>query len=342
MVRGGANSQYEDKGDNADQCGQERWQLEPGFSERGNINFGGQLVVKPAIVLLPTNREHISQKPRMSSFTIAVSSCALFKPEDGDTGVYRDKGAAFPFVQALQMVNQHLEDQSQAPENRFKIVLITTNGQDMAWLNKSEYNLNIAQICKVTKEKTVLDHLKDIKPILYLSTNQQNVREAINAGYGAATMFQGKYLEQSNEMLRVAFDGDGVLFSDESERVFKEQGLEGFIQNERTLEDTLLELGPLKDFAGALVNFQLLQQNCPIRTYLITSRGTNSPGIRALKTLQKNLEINEAVFLSGAPKEPVLMAINPHIFFDDKMEHVQEARNNMVIAAHVPFGVRNE
>ncbi|XP_051945345.1 cytosolic 5'-nucleotidase 1A-like [Xyrauchen texanus] len=282
----------------------------------------------------------------MSSFTIAVSSCALFKPKNGDTEGYRDKGVAYPFVQALKKVNQRLEDRSQAPENRFKIVLITTNCQDVAWLKESKYicaDFNTAQICEVTKEKTVLDHLKDIKPILFLSTNQEHVKEAINAGYGAATMFQGDYLVPSKEMLRVAFDGDGVLFSDESERVFKEQGLEGFIQNEHNLEDTLLGLGPLSDFVQALVHLQLLQQDCPIRTYLITSRDTNSPGIRALKTLQnKKLEINEAVFLCGSPKGPVLKAIKPHIFFDDQMLHVKGALENGVIGAHVPFGVRNE
>lgn len=102
--------------------------------------------------------------------------------------------------------------------------------------------------------------------------------------------------------------------------------------------------GPLSKFFRALVRLQQkFNKNCPIRTYLVTSRGTSSPGLRALKTLQKdNLEIDEAFFLCGAHKGPVLKAINPHIFFDDQIPHIDEALHNGVIGAHVPYGVRNE
>ncbi len=105
--------------------------------------------------------------------------------------------------------------------------------------------------------------------------------------------------------------------------------------------------GPLSDFFKALVHIDKMfsdrNQTSPIRTYLVTSRGTASPGLRALLTLQeKKLEINEAFFLSGAHKGPVLKAINPHIFFDDQMSHVDGALQYRVIGAHVPYGVRNE
>lgn len=103
--------------------------------------------------------------------------------------------------------------------------------------------------------------------------------------------------------------------------------------------------GPLSEFFQALVHLQKKfgQQNCPIRTYLVTSRATSSPGLRALKTLQtEELEINEAFFLSGAPKGPVLKAIKPHIFFDDQIQHINGDLQNVVIGAHVPYGVRNE
>lgn len=79
---------------------------------------------------------------------------------------------------------------------------------------------------------------------------------------------------------------------------------------------------------------------------MLTSRGTSSPGIRALKTLRENnLEINEAFFLSSAQKGPVLKALNPYIFFDDQKQHVvlpHGALHYGVIGAHVPYGVRNE
>ncbi|XP_039527605.1 cytosolic 5'-nucleotidase 1A-like [Pimephales promelas] len=158
-------------------------------------------------------------------------------------------------------------------------------------------------------------------------------------------MFQRDYQEHSDDVLHVAFDGDGVLFSDESESVYKNKGLQSFFDNERDNEDKALELGPLKEFFKALVHLQqkFKPENCPIRTYLVTSRGTASPGLRVLKTLkEEKLEINEAFFLSGPHKGPVLRAINPHIFFDDQTPHIEEALQNGVIGAHVPYGVSNE
>ncbi|XP_026113691.1 cytosolic 5'-nucleotidase 1A-like [Carassius auratus] len=229
------------------------------------------------------------------------------------------------------MVNQRLREMDPAVEEPFKIALISTEIID-------HYNLKI-EIVRL--EKPILEHLKEIKPVIFLSTNEQNVREAISAGYGAATMFQRDYDEYSDEELRVAFDGDGVLFSDESEKVTAEKGLEAFKQNERDNEATPLALGPLSDFFKALESLQKTHQM--IHTYLVTSRDPSSPGIRALKTLQENkLEINEAFFLSGAPKGPVLKAINPHIFFDDQMTHIEGALQNGVIGAHVPYGVKNK
>lgn len=268
----------------------------------------------------------------MTPFTIAVSSCALFRQENGETA----PGVAYPLVKALKMVNQSMSEMDPTVEEWFKIVVIPTN---MDHLKKSveNYNLKIEIAC----EKPILEHLEEIKPILFLSTNAQNVREAISAGYGAATMFQQDYDKHSDKELRVAFDGDGVLFSDESETVTAKKGLEAFCQNERDKEDTSLALGPLSMFFKALVQLQKSYKKSPIRTYLVTSRGTTSPGIRALKTLKENnLEINEAFFLCGAHKGPVLKAINPHIFFDDQKKHV--ALQNRVIGAHVPYGVRNK
>ncbi|XP_052470016.1 cytosolic 5'-nucleotidase 1A-like isoform X2 [Carassius gibelio] len=270
----------------------------------------------------------------MAPFTIAVSSCALFRQDNSP-------GVAFPLIKALKMVNQRLREMDPAVEEPFKIVLIATcNNMDDLKKRIDHYNLKI-EIVRL--EKPILKHLEEIKPVLFLSTNEQNVREAISAEYGAATMFQRDYHEYRDEVLRVAFDGDGVLFSDESEKVYAEKGLEAFFQNERDNEATPLALGPLSEFFKALEGLQKRHQKIPIRTYLVTSRGSSSPGIRALKTLQKNnLEINEAFFLSGAPKGPVLKAINPHIFFDDQMTHVEGALQNGVICAHVPYGVKNK
>ncbi|XP_026113686.1 cytosolic 5'-nucleotidase 1A [Carassius auratus] len=155
----------------------------------------------------------------MAPFTIAVSSCALFRQDNSP-------GVAFPLIKALKMVNQRLREMDPAVEEPFKIVVIATfTNMDDLKKRIDHYNLKIEI---VGLKKTILEHLKAIKPVLFLSKNEQNVREAIGAGYGAATMIQTDYDEYSDEELRVAFDGDGVLFSDESEKVTAEKGLEAF------------------------------------------------------------------------------------------------------------------
>lgn len=104
--------------------------------------------------------------------------------------------------------------------------------------------------------------------------------------------------------------------------------------------------GPLKGFLEALGKLQKKfyakgqRLDCPIRTYLVTARSAASSGIRALKTLRAwGLEIDEALFLAGAPKGPMLEKIRPHIYFDDQMFHVEGAAEMGTIAAHVPYGI---
>lgn len=104
--------------------------------------------------------------------------------------------------------------------------------------------------------------------------------------------------------------------------------------------------GPLKGFLEALGKLQKKffdkgqRLDCPIRTYLVTARSAASSGTRALKTLRSwGLEIDEALFLAGAPKGPMLEKIRPHIFFDDQMFHVEGAAEMGTVACHVPYGI---
>uniref|UniRef100_A0A6G1RVU8 5'-nucleotidase, cytosolic IB n=1 Tax=Hypotaenidia okinawae TaxID=2861861 RepID=A0A6G1RVU8_9GRUI len=155
-----------------------------------------------------------------------------------------------------------------------------------------------------------------------------------------------KDVPYSDTQLRVAFDGDAVLFSDESEQIVKEQGLDRFFEHEQLNENKPLAQGPLKGFLEDLGKLQKKfyakneRLNCPIRTYLVTARSAASSGARVLKTLRSwGLEIDEALFLAGAPKGPILVKIRPHIFFDDQMFHIEGAQKLGTIAAHVPYGV---
>uniref|UniRef100_A0A8C3D922 Uncharacterized protein n=1 Tax=Corvus moneduloides TaxID=1196302 RepID=A0A8C3D922_CORMO len=206
--------------------------------------------------------------------------------------------------------------------------------------------LTIERFC-MTGGESPIGYLTAYLTNLYLSADSEKVQEAIEAGIASATMFTAnKDVAYSDTQLRVAFDGDAVIFSDESEQIVKEHGLDRFFEHEQLNENKPLAQGPLKGFLEDLGKLQKKfyakneRLNCPIRTYLVTARSAASSGARVLKTLRSwGLEIDEALFLAGAPKGPVLVKIRPHIFFDDQMFHIEGAQKLGTIAAHVPYGV---
>ncbi|XP_048386827.1 cytosolic 5'-nucleotidase 1A-like [Stegostoma tigrinum] len=259
------------------------------------------------------------------------------------------KGPAFPLVKALETVNLRLRELYPDSDEIFDIVLMTNNHAQVGvrLINSiNHYNLSIERFC-MTGGKSPVGYLKAYLTNLYLSADSEKVGEAIEAGIAAATMFQSeKDLQLSDHQLRVAFDGDAVLFSDESEKIVKAHGLDTFFEHELKFEDKPLAQGPLKGFLEVLGKLQKkfhakdLRLNCPIRTYLVTARSAASSGGRALKTLRSwGLEVDEALFLAGAPKGPLLEKIRPHIFFDDQMFHIKGAQALGTIAAHVPYGI---
>uniref|UniRef100_A0A8C5TRM3 5NT1A nucleotidase n=1 Tax=Malurus cyaneus samueli TaxID=2593467 RepID=A0A8C5TRM3_9PASS len=147
-------------------------------------------------------------------------------------------------------------------------------------------------------------------------------------GVSAALVFQQE-VQAPSTPLRVVFDGDAVLFSNETDQIFQEQGLEGDEHHK----------GPLKAFAMHLgkMRKKFSQEKSPIRTYLVTARSGRDMGIRAIKTLREwGLPIDEAFFMDGAPKGPILAQIQPHIFFDDGLHNIQGAQNVGVPSAWVP------
>ncbi|KAG8587916.1 hypothetical protein GDO81_005817 [Engystomops pustulosus] len=308
----------------------------------------------------------LQPKPQ-NAITIAVSSRALFRMEEEEK-VFEERGleeyvkyqlehenepfkpgAAFPFVRALEAVNTQLRELYPSSEDLFDIVLMTNNHAQVGvrLINTiNHYNLFIERFC-MTGGNSPIGYLKAYHTNLYLSSDAQKVQEAIEEGIAAATIFNPSHNVSINEeQLRVAFDGDAVLFSDESEQIVKEHGLDKFFEHEKTYENKPLAQGPLKGFLEALGKLQKkfyqkgMRMNCPIRTYLVTARSAASSGARALKTLRSwGLETDEALFLAGAPKGPLLEKIRPHIFFDDQMFHIEGAQEMGTIAAHVPYGV---
>ncbi|XP_069017620.1 cytosolic 5'-nucleotidase 1A-like [Embiotoca jacksoni] len=260
-----------------------------------------------------------------------------------------EPGAAFPFVKALMNVNSRLRKLYPNSEELFDIVLMTNNHAQVGvrLINSiNHYDLTIERFC-MTGGQSPIGYLKAYMTNLYLSKDSEKVTEAIEEGIAAATMFTpDTESDLSDTQLRVAFDGDAVLFSDESEIIVKQHGLDTFFEHEKQFENKPLAQGPLKCFLEALGKLQRKfyakneRINCPIRTFLVTARSAASSGGRVLKTLRSwGLEIDEALFLAGAPKGPLLLKIKPHIFFDDQMFHIEGAKELGTISAHVPYGI---
>ncbi|XP_039250130.2 cytosolic 5'-nucleotidase 1A-like [Styela clava] len=257
-------------------------------------------------------------------------------------------GAAFPFVRALNSVNERLLEMDLNEKHLFDIVLMSNNHAQIgvALINSINYHdLTVERIC-LTAGNSVIGYLKAYDTDLYLSVDSCSVIEALSDGIASAVVSPVSHVDSSSKQLRVAFDGDAVLFSDEAEILAKTQGLNKFFEHEFEMADKPLDVGPLHQFAMTLGKMKKkfhdkgLIEDCPIRTYLVTARSGASSGIRALKTLRGwGLDIDEALFLAGAPKGPILQKIQPHIFFDDQIKNVESGQKHGVPSAHVPYGI---
>ena len=185
-------------------------------------------------------------------------------------------------------------------------------------------------------------YVKDFGVHLFLSSSIEDVKLAIKSDVAAATIVSRSSenkKESSSDILKIAFDGDAVIFSDESEKVFHEKGLEAFIENEVTSESFLKE-GPFKSF---LVELNKIQNDfeineCPIRTALVTARSAPSDK-RVIKTLREwGVRIDESLFLGGMTKNNFLESFDADIFFDDQKKHIISANENTT-SGHVPYAV---
>ncbi|XP_077988649.1 cytosolic 5'-nucleotidase 1A-like [Glandiceps talaboti] len=258
------------------------------------------------------------------------------------------RGTAFSFIKALQYVNERLLERNPEEEDVFDVVLVTQNHGDTSirLINSiNHYGLKIER-ASMTGGSNPIEYLKAWNTGLFLSCDEDQVKQALENGIAAAVV-QQQSVNHPTKQLRVAFDGDSVLFSDESERIVKESGLESFFTHETAKANDPIGEGPLKKFAERLGRVQkkfprdvASYTDNPIRTYLVTARSMASAGKRALVTLRSwGLEMDETFFLSGATKAPFLETIKPHLFFDDQMKHIQAASETGTPSAHVPHGI---
>jgi len=196
-----------------------------------------------------------------------------------------------------------------------------------------------------TRGRSPYRYLDALKANLFLSANEHDVMSALEARVPAARVVleSAQAAERHADEVRIAFDGDAVLFSDEAERVFQREGLEAFTTHETVHALHPLPPGPFKPLLEALHRLQLAAgTDVPmrVRTALVTARSAPAHE-RAVRTLMDwNIGVDEAMFLGGLDKGEFLRAFEPDFYFDDQRAHIESARRH-VAAGHVPFGVTN-
>lgn len=293
-----------------------------------------------------------------NKLVIAISSRALFNLDESHQVYIKDglaayaryqieredevllPGDAFPMVQKLLRLNERLEG---AP--KVEVILLSRNSADTGlrvFNSIQHYGLSItrAAFCSGTSPYR---YASAFGCHLFLSTDAEDVRQALNLGMAAATLIASKNKAEHEDELRFAFDGDAVIFSDEAEQIYKKQGLSAFTESEKASAKMPLSGGPFKNFLAALQGLQseFGETSCPIRTALVTARSAPAHE-RVIRTLRAwNIRIDESLFLGGLAKGTFLKAYGADVFFDDQRMHCDSASEH-VATGHVPHGIAND
>jgi 5'-nucleotidase len=292
------------------------------------------------------------------TLVIAISSTALFDMRESHS-IYENQGVAayaeyqrqheddilqpgeaFPLATKLLRINEKL-----GGDPRVEIILLSRNSADTGlrvFNSIAHYGLNITRAA-FSGGNSPYRYVSAFACHLFLSTNAEDVRSALESGMAAATLLPSQSGPSESDELRFAFDGDAVLFSDASERIFKERGLDAFTANEKAAAHQPMSPGPFKDFLQALHGLQseFPADECPIRTALVTARAAPAHE-RVVRTLRDwDIRIDESLFLGGLSKGDFLNSFGADVFFDDQQAHCTSA-SEYVATGHVPHGVANE
>ncbi|MEO0535590.1 MAG: 5'-nucleotidase [Cyanobacteria bacterium P01_A01_bin.123] len=281
---------------------------------------------------------------------IGISSRALFDLEE-EAKVYDEQGlepyiqyqlehedkillpgTAFPLVQGLLSVNQHQS------ERLVEVIIMSRNSPDTGlriFNSIKHYNLDITRAA-LSGGEPLAPYLEAFAVDLFLSKSKSDVQASIDAGVAAALLYDPPNLTpQAVDQVRIAFDADSVLFSEESEAIYQSKGLEAFYENERKNANKPLQEGP---FAKLLKTLSVIQQsfdqaNSPVRIAIVTARSSPAHE-RVINTLRAwGVRVDAAFFLGGVSKDKVLKAFGAQIFFDDQEVHLGLA------SAVVPSGL---
>jgi len=289
---------------------------------------------------------------------VAISSRALFDFEEENRifdaegerayielqfsrlNVPAKEGVAFPLVKKLLAFN--------TPDaQRVEVVILSKNDPVSGlriFRSAERAGLKIERGV-FTRGRSPYRYLDALRANLFLSANEQDVMSALDARFPAARVVpeSAQAAGRHADEVRIAFDGDAVLFSDEAERVFQRDGLDAFTRHETLHALKPLPPGPFKPLLEALQRLQAAAgTDTPmrLRTALVTARSAPAHE-RAVRTLMDwNIAVDEALFLGGLDKGEFLKAYQPDFYFDDQRRHVESARQH-VATGHVPFGITN-
>jgi 5'-nucleotidase len=255
-------------------------------------------------------------------------------------------GVAFSLVKKLLAFNQTPDVAKGSSSSQPVEVVILSRNDPVSGMrvfrSAQHYGLSI-QRGSFTRGQPPWRYLKPLHANLFLSAHLSDVRAALQAGVPAAQVYlQSAHASDAHPLeVRIAFDGDAVLFSDEAERVYQAQGLSAFQQHEIDKVALPLPDGPFKPLLAALQRLQKAgTPSMRIRTALVTARSAPAHE-RAIRTLMNwNIEVDEAMFLGGLPKGEFLREFEPDFFFDDQTGHVDSASRH-VPSGHVASGISN-
>ena len=303
--------------------------------------------------------------PIEDKLVIAVASSALFDLSNSDhvfrtqgEKAYRkyqeanldsplEKGVAFPFVRRFLAINQRFPDKSPV-----EVVLLSRNSAitgKRVLRSINHHGLDITRAAFLEGESPY-SYIPAFNASLFLSANENDVLQAIDYGHPAGTVLPSQVVDDEGDTeLRIAFDFDGVIADDASEKVYKSGSLEEFQAHETSRSHIPHSPGPLADLFRKLSHLQKLEDKAVeaapgyqriLRTGIVTARNAPSHE-RVITTLEHwGVDANEVFFLGSMKKDRILSVLKPHMFFDDQRSHLESEAGNVPMV-HIPFGVAN-
>ena len=299
------------------------------------------------------------------ALVVGVASSALFDLEESDA-VFRNKGeekyreyqrehiddvlepgVAFPFIRRLLALNDLSED-----ERLVEVVILSRNDPETGlrvMRSVEHHGLDITRAIFM-QGQSPYRFMEPLRMSLFLSANEEDVREAISLGFAAGHVVGHGVADDGGTDLRIAFDFDGVLADDSAEQVYQEGGLEKYQESESALAEVPLSRGPMADFLQRINRIQGIEDarsvddpqgyRRRVRVGVVTARSAPAHE-RAINSIRKwGLSVNDAFFLGGIDKGPILGVLQPHIFFDDQRRNVDRAAPSTP-SVHIPFGELN-